>query len=421
MKTTFTILKRLIACCCLSGFVTTSVMADNNPPTLSFTTLPTLVSGTEMQVGAVYKFQNVSNGTDALVTIVSATGGATVAMLDDNELTKPEAFSPRISVPANSTGMVKFRIDFVNGGGSPKMLTQFSATAMDIDGSGFIKEIDAIDMGIGSLVTYLTSLLEIDVQLNGTEFTGSNVAGNEYTGVDTSAKQVMFTVTSPLVLGSFTYAAGVINQENSSTTRQKGIYFKGFDYVSFLPVRYSSFGAVAVDNAVNLKWTTETELNNSHFEIESSTDGLNFKKIGVVTNGIVNGNTAKSYTFTDNSFNTNDAVVYYRLKQVDFDGRFAYSNTLVVRLQALSDVKMQVLPNPFAENVTIRFEAIEKTTAQVQIINAQGQLVMLQNTIVNKGNNSIQVMGLSKLAPGVYIVRLYANGTVAATQKIIKN
>ncbi len=421
MKTSFTILKNTVAFFIAVMFIVSVKAQVINAPLLTFTNTPVLVSGTAYEPGAVYKMDNVFVGTNALITIVSATGGATVAMLDDNALTKPEAFSPRISVPANSTGMVKFKIDFINGGGNPKMITQFTATAMDIDGGNTIKEMDAIDMGAGSVVSYLSSLLEINVQQTGTEFIGINVTGMEYPEVDTSAKQVMFTVTSPVVLNSFTYAAGVENQNNSSVTRQKGIYFKGFDYVSFLPVKYSSFNASVVSNAVNLMWVTESELNNSHFEVERSTDGVNFKKVGVVVNGIINGNTAKSYTYTDNSINTNDVVVYYRLKQVDFDGRYAYSNTLVVRLQTLNGVKMQVMPNPFVENLSVSFEAAAKATAQLQIVNTQGQLILLQNTIVNKGNNSIQVVGLNRLAPGTYIARLYANGTVAATQKIIKN
>jgi Secretion system C-terminal sorting domain len=422
MKTNFTFLKNMVTAF-IAITITVSAKADNNPPTLSFTSTPTLVSGTGYEVGAVYKFQNVANGADALVTIISATGGATVAMLDDNNLTKPEAFSPRITVPANSTGMVKFRIDFINGGGNPRNLTQFTATAMDIDGtSGTMYEMDAINMGVGSTVSYLSALLEINVQLNGTEFLGTNVAGVEYPDVDTSAKQVMFSVTSPAIINSFTYAAGVQNLSTEDATRQKGIYFKGFDYLSFLPVKYSSFNAYTANSAVNLKWVTETEVNNHHFEVERSADGLYFKTLGVVTNGTISSNTGKSYQFIDNTVNTTDVkVVYYRLKQVDADGRYSYSNILVVRLQALSGASMQVMPNPFAESITVRFNAAEKTSALVKIMNTQGQTVMMQNTTVNKGNNSIQVSGLNKLAPGTYIACLYADGIIAATQKIIKN
>jgi hypothetical protein len=420
MKANFTLLK-YVAALLLATALTVYAQADNNVPVLSFTKTPTLVSGNGYQIGSVYKFDNVAAGADALVTIVSATGGAVVAMLDDNALTKPEAFSPRITVPGNSTGMVTFKIDFINGGGNPKNMTQFSATAMDIDGGSTLHERDAINMGVGSTVSYLSSLLEISVQQNGSEFLGVNVAGNEYPAVDTSAKQVMFTVTSPVQLSSFTYAAGANNMEPDSITRQKGIYFKGFDYLSFLPVKYTSFTAVANTNGINLNWATQSEINNKHFEIERSTDGKNFKTISINANGTTTGYCCKAYTYIDNNVASDVTVVYYRLKQVDVDGRFEYSNILVVRLSALTGAKMQIMPNPFVENVTVRFDANAKTTAQLQIIGSNGQVIMYQNATVNKGNNSLQIAGLSKLAPGAYIAQLYANGQVVATQKIIKN
>ncbi len=420
MKTNFTSLRYAVICLALS-FISLNTKADNTP-TLSFTNTPSLVSGSPLTVGAVYKFNSVASGTDVLVTIVSATGGATVAMLDDNSLTKPEAFSPQINIPANSTGLVTFRFDFISGSGLPKLMTQFAATAMDIDGNNNLHEIDVIDMGLGSLVSYLASTLQINVVQSGTKFTGTNTGGVEYSGVDTSAKQVMFTVTSPAVIGSFTYQAGANNQANSGTMRQKGIYFKGFDYLTFLPVKYSSFDAVASDNVVNLKWTTETEINNDHFEVERSFDGTNFKTIGLVLDGFATGNTGKAYMFKDNSSALADvSVVYYRLKQIDLDGRYTYTNILVVRLQASNAVKMQVMPNPVTENLTVRFTAEEKTTAQIQIINMEGRVVLTQNLSASIGSNNVQLIGISKLTPGAYVVRLYTNGTVAATQKIIKN
>jgi hypothetical protein len=420
MKTNFTLLK-YVAALLLATALTVYAHADGGVPTLGFTKVPTLVSGNGYQTGAVYKFENVANGTHALVTIVSATGGATVDMLDDNNLTKPEAFSPRITVPAHSSGMVTFRVDFINGGGNPKNMTQFSATAMDIDGTNLlIHEMDAINMGAGSTVSYLSSLLEINVQPNGTGFLGVNVGGNEYPAVDTSAKQVMFTVTSPIQLTSFTYSAGVNNLHTDAVTRQKGIYFKGFDYLSFLPVKYSSFTALTNANGVNLNWATQSEINNKHFEIERSLDGINFKTVGINANGITTGYCCKAYMYLDNSVASDAAVVYYRLKQVDYDGRSEYSNILVVRLSALSGAKMQIMPNPFVENVTVRFDANAKTTAQLQIIGTNGQIIMQLNATVNKGNNSLQITGLTKLAPGAYQAQLYANGLLIATQKIIK-
>jgi Secretion system C-terminal sorting domain len=420
MKTFYSIFKSLLSITALSVLAITAKADNNGPLTLNFSSVPVYVSGLPLQVGSIYKFTNITAGTDVLVTIVNATGGATVNMLDDNTLTKPEAFSPQISIPANSTGMVEFRFDFINGGGNPKHMSQFFATAMDIDGNSTLHEMDAINMGPGAVLSYLTSQMEISVVQNGSEYLGTNVAGIEYTGVDTSAKQVMFSVANNNI-SSFTYRAGANNQNGSSITRQKGIYFKGFDYAAALPVKYRSFTASSSDNIVNLNWITENEINNSYFELERSFDAVYFKTIATVANGTNSGNSSKTYQFKDNSKALETAsTVYYRLKQVDKDGRFTYSEVLVVKLQMAAADKMQVSPNPFTESLTVRFTAATKGTAHVQILTAGGQKVLMQQLNIAKGNNSIQVGGISNLAPGFYIAQLVVDGNIAEAQKIIK-
>lgn len=424
MKTNFTYLK----CVVLSLIVLSLSLqskADNHGIQLNFNSTPAQLpnTGAYLSIGSKYKFGNVASGTDAIVTIVSATGGATVAVLDDNTTTKPEAFSPQINVPKFSTGMVQFKIEFVNGGGNPVAIDTLRATAMDIDGNTTLHELDALDMGPTSLLSYLTGTLDINVLLTGTQYLATNIAGIEYSGVDTSAKSAMFTLTKANI-SSFTYSAGAINLDNQAVTRQKGIYFKSFNYVAAantLPVKYSAFGATAVDKAVVLKWTTEQEINNSHFEVERSFDGTNFKAIAIVLDGFANGNQT-NYQYKDNSTDLQSkTVVYYRLKQVDNNGTFSYTNTLVVKLKATEGLVMQTSPNPFTQNLNVRFTAAYNGSAQIDVLGTNGQTVLSKQVEVSKGYVTIQLDGLSKLAPGMYIARLTMNGVIAGTQKIVKN
>jgi Secretion system C-terminal sorting domain len=393
--------------------------ADTPLYDFNFSSAPVLISGTNLAIGSKYKFDNVGSGTSAVVTIVGTTGGATVAILDDNSLTKPEAFSPQINIPAHSKGMVEFKIEFFNGNSNnPKNLASVTATAMDIDGNAELHEMDAINMGGGTL-SYFSASLEINMVQNGTEFLGTNIAGNEYPAVDTSAKKVMFTIANGNI-SSFTYKAGANNLSASSVNRQKGIYFKGFDY-SALPVRYSSFSAVAFDNAVTLKWVSEEEINNRRFEVERSLDGANFKMIGIALDGFATGS-QKNYQFKDNAAELQTKkVAYYRLRQVDNDGKSNYSTTLAVKLQGQAGVVMQTSPNPFTENLNIRFAATTTGVAEIQLISFNGQKVMTQQASISKGYNTLQVSGLSKLAPGVYAAQLIMDGVVIGNQKIIKN
>jgi hypothetical protein len=392
---------------------------------VNFSTQPQLVSyanGDTLGVGAVYKFANIAAGTYAKVTIMSATGGATVVMLDDNDLTKPEAFSPRINVPAYSTGMVEFKIEFFKtSNNNVKILDTLRATAMDIDGSPDLHEMDALDFGAGSILSYQSNNLEIAVTQTGNLYTAVNIAGIEYTAVDTSAKQVMFTLTKSLI-SKFTYKAGASNNFSVPVARQKGIYFKGFNYAAatVLPVKFLSFDAVSLDKSVLLNWKTSEEINHNYFEVERSIDGNTFSKTAIVLDGIANG-TAKNYELRDDVSVLQDKVVlYYRLKQVSKDGSFTYTNILVVRLMSVSNVLMQVFPNPFVERLTARFNSNEKANAQISITNINGKTVAVKQCTISKGFNNVQLDGLAALPAGVYVASLVVNGKVIGTQKVIK-
>ncbi len=351
-------------------------------------------------------------------------GGATVSTLDDNSITKPEAFAPAITIPANSNGFVEFKIEFVkSNNGGPKKFDTLSVTAMDIDGNSSLPlhEVDKLDLGVGGTHSFLSVAQQISVTQSGSAFTGTNIGGVEHTGVDTSAKEVMLTVRN-LQVASFIYKAGANSAFGYALTRQKGIYFKSFNYAvgGPLPVKYLSFTGNAVNKSVVLNWVTLQEINNNYFEIERSFTGKEFTSVGIALNGFENG-TKKEYAFKDNSALLEDKeVVYYRLKQFDNDGKFSYSTILVVRLKSISKVDMQVSPNPFTERITVRFTATENTVADVRIVNSAGQSIINKKATISKGYNNIQIEGLSHLTSGTYTASVMVSGKVVGSQTIVK-
>jgi Secretion system C-terminal sorting domain len=392
-----------------------------NPATFNFSTVPVHLTGVYLQPNSTYRFSDVASGTSAIVTIVGTTGGASIDLLDDNNLTKPEAFSPRIIVPANSDGMVEFKIEFYAGNSNNlKPMASLSATAMDIDGTAnYLYEKDALNMGAGSVLSYQSNALEINVVQTGNEYLGTNVAGIEYPGVDTTAKQVMFTLTKTNI-SSFTYKVGVNNLSTDVVSRQKGLYFKGFDYSS-LAVRYTNFNASTNDKGIQLNWTTEYERDNDYFEVERSFDGKSFTTIGLVLDAENEVNNYKNYRFKDNaSILAQKEVIYYRLKQVDKGGKIAYSTIVAVRLKAKEGIKIQTFPNPFTQKVVIGFTATTTQQAIVKFINASGQTVLTQQTQANKGYNNLTITSVSQLPTGMYVAQLTLNNEVVGSQKIIK-
>lgn len=160
-----------------------------------------------------------------------------------------------------------------------------------------------------------------------------------------------FTINNTLATGTyrlkFEFQANPVNISN-------------FDYrfwnlqtdLSLLPVNYSALSATQVLGTAQIKWTTSMEENNSHFEIEHSVDGENWNQIGSVE-GAGFSTEEMSYSYTD--YNTVQGANIYRLKQVDYDGKFSYSNHLFVLIGNKSPQdQIQLFPNPSKGMVTIK-------------------------------------------------------------------
>lgn len=185
---------------------------------------------------------------------------------------------------------------------------------------------------------------------------------------------------------------------------------------------YSSIDAIATEKNVIVKWVTAAELNNSHFEVERSTDMVAFKTVALVLDGFSAIGTGKSYQFKENAADfKNGKTVYYRLKQFDTEGNISYSITLPVKIAAKgSATVMQISPNPLSENLSVRLNAVEQGLAEVRIVNLNGITMLSKQSTINKGVSAILVEGLNKLTTGIYMAQLIMNGTIIENQKLIK-
>ena len=161
-----------------------------------------------------------------------------------------------------------------------------------------------------------------------------------------------------------------------------------------------------------LYWQTASESKNDYFEIERSTDGKNFKVIGRVKG---HGSTASvnNYEWQDPSVSAG-SVAYYRLRQVDFDGTFAYSN--VVALTSKANSKVKIFPNPVVHaDLTVQFEDNSRKT--VSLTDALGRLIFSQT--VADFELKVPTLGLSA---GVYFCRVQlANGAIEVKKVVLKD
>lgn len=165
-----------------------------------------------------------------------------------------------------------------------------------------------------------------------------------------------------------------------------------------LPVTLTSFTGKYSNGVSTLDWQTSQELNSDHFELFKSSDGQDFSLVATIKSAGLS-NVIKNYSYQDNSPNTGSNV-YYRLKQVDVDGKYTFSS--IVKLTLGLSTSVVVYPNPFNNDFTVSFSANKTAPATLKLMNSTGQLVFLKTITVNKGNNSILVNNLPSIKPGIY-------------------
>jgi hypothetical protein len=187
---------------------------------------------------------------------------------------------------------------------------------------------------------------------------------------------------------------------------QTGLYVLNF-LLDPLPVELTSFTANLVSTGIQLNWQTATETNNLGFEIERR---IHSTGSGFVTIGFVNGagttTEPQQYSFSDNNI-TSAGVYSYRLKQIDTDGSFSYSEEILVDFAAPDDFTLkQNYPNPFNPSTTIEFVLGEESFVKLEIFNMLGERVSsLVNEVRQPGVNQV-IFNAGSLPSGTYIAKL---------------
>ena len=160
---------------------------------------------------------------------------------------------------------------------------------------------------------------------------------------------------------------GQLNEINSLDSDGYGVIFQRYN-ATVLPVELLYFYAEKQNENVLLNWETATEINNNYFDVEWSINGIDFQKIGQVQ-GAGTSYSIHLYDFLHTS--PAQGLNYYRLKQVDFDGKFEYSRVLNIDYQ-LKDIDYRIFPNPASDYITIENALADEV---VQIFSSNGQLV----------------------------------------------
>jgi len=174
--------------------------------------------------------------------------------------------------------------------------------------------------------------------------------------------------------------------------------FNQYQVAVKLPISLTEFKALPKNNQVHLNWTTHTEVNSSHFEVQHSTTNRDWQTLWRIDAA---GNSLQLLDYEHIHHSPVIGDNYYRLKMIDLDGSYEYSDTEVVRFKR-SDNRLTIYPNPTNGEFTVALGVEARHPVQLSVIDATGRMIYTEETILNGTQNAI--IDLSHVAKGTYLV-----------------
>jgi len=175
-----------------------------------------------------------------------------------------------------------------------------------------------------------------------------------------------------------------------------------------LPVKLSKFEGEAADKKVELRWETSSELNNSHFIIERSGNARDFRAIGEVK-GKGRSTTKVKYKFTD--LNPVPGKNFYRLKQVDLDGKTAFSQIIAITIKSALAAET-LYPVPASTSINLKIAADRKESVHINIFDRSGNAKGAYDRTVEKGENVLQ-FPIQSLPTGNYLMQIRRESSIS--------
>ncbi len=216
----------------------------------------------------------------------------------------------------------------------------------------------------------------------------------------------------------YTVAGASTAQNNLIPGGISGLSYSITDAAIVLPTKFTAFSATKRDNDGLLNFVVENETDiTEKYEVERSLDGTTFEKINTLA-AVKNGAASNVYNVVDaNLANTkNNGIIYYRIKQIDADGKTAYTEIKSIRL--VDKAGLSAFPNPVQDYTNVRIDVLENTEITLTLVNAEGKQIMTKTLQVQKGTN-LTKLDMSPLAAGNYLIKAMV-GAELKTISVIK-
>ena len=277
-------------------------------------------------------------------------------------------------------------VGFYNSNSSKKQIVQINSVIDLVNGT----------KTYNNLKTYTASINENNNYTSGQTYNILNEMGFQFLNIDTHVGG------HQTILGSDGSAGenGASNNFGSTVIAP---------YNTALPIQLTSFTGKNLSNAVLLNWRTASEINNKYFVIQRSANGNDFDSLGIVL-GMGNSSSFVNYSFKDEKYQT--GTNYYRLKQVDEDGKSSLSNIISINADSFKRHAVNIFPNPGNGNITIGDYSDYKS---VTVYNVAGNLVL------SKVPNNSFLQLPNSLADGLYFINFNGkNGDKQSVKYFLK-
>lgn len=183
-----------------------------------------------------------------------------------------------------------------------------------------------------------------------------------------------------------------------------------------LPVSITDFNVQTENNNNLVSWVTETETNNSHFDIQRGTNANDFMTIASIPSKAMNGSSSARLNYSYVDMQPGTGHNYYRLQQTDINGRSVYSNILNI-VNVATGAGVKVYPNPAKEVLHIEVYAENKLPLTVTLTDIHGTIMKKISSEVSAGVNHI-VTDMKTFVPGIYTLQVYRGNSLIHTQKV---
>ena len=374
-----------------------------------------------------YKFNNQVNHRRWMLVLLTDADNNLVQRLDSIELTgasKDLIYQYNKTLPT-PTGAYKVYLNYKGINGTIRIAIdalQISAQQKYTSGCNQAPIAQADSLIGTSARTAIGDVLtnDIDPEQEGMEVSLESASPDGEVSLQPNGK---FTFTpKPDFKGTSTSFRYNVCDKGHSPRCGNGVVTINFPAAAVLPVTLVDFAAAYKNQQVFIRWRTSYEMNHDRFEIERSTNGRDFDRIGTIY-GNGNRSIITDYQFQDplNRVNTQKHDLYYRLRQIDKDGKQTLSKVLLVRLYENKSIQLvSVTPNPAINHIRVQVSLENDAMVSMRVLSTNGIEVYRKTTKGLAGANSFELEGSNQFAPGVYMLEIIINAQERMLMKLVK-